>query len=434
MPIAVAVSGGRDSTALLHVTLRLAQPHGLHVCALHVHHGLHADADAWAEHLRRQVARWSARDQGLSFHMHRVPTSPAPGDSVEAWARRVRYETLTMLARQAGCDTVLLAHHRRDQAETVLLQALRGGGPAGLAAMPAEVTRDGIRWLRPWLNQPRERIEHYVRRHRLRYVDDGSNADPRFARNRLRAEVLPALVSAFPDAEASLARVAWRAQEARACLDELAQWDLQTCTSAAGLQRQPWLRLSPARRANVLRAWLRAAGVRPDDALLLRLLDELPGRSAARWPAGGAWLTLHRGCLRLDSEADSRSSAPPARVASPLTMDLSRPGRFDLRDWHGALVVEPASAVGLAPELLRQAECRQRTGGEDFQLASNRPARALKKQYQSLGVPAWQRGGPLVYTPKGLAFVPGLGLDARVAKVSSGPRLALRWEPDVSRT
>ena len=125
----------------------------------------------------------------------RLKGKPAKGESVEAWARRERRAALARMAHDAGVGAILLAHHRRDQAETVLLQALRGAGPAGLAAMPRAVQRDGLWWLRPWLERPREAIEAYVRQHKLRFVDDASNADERFARSRVREKVWSALTA-----------------------------------------------------------------------------------------------------------------------------------------------------------------------------------------------------------------------------------------------
>ena len=182
----MAVSGGRDSTALWHVTARAARGTAIEVVALHVHHGLQAQADDWVIHLRRQAARWAASGLPVRLCWVRLQRSPARGDSIEAWARRERYATLAALARDEGIGTVLLAHHRLDQAETFVLQALRGAGPAGLAAMPRRAERDGIVWVRPWLDQPREAIEAHVRRHRLSHVDDPSNAGNRLACSRLR--------------------------------------------------------------------------------------------------------------------------------------------------------------------------------------------------------------------------------------------------------
>ncbi|MBU6259522.1 MAG: tRNA lysidine(34) synthetase TilS, partial [Burkholderiales bacterium] len=219
--VAVAASGGRDSTALLHCTARAARALGAEVVALHVHHGLQAEADDWLELVRRQARRWSAE-----FACQRLLGKPARGASVEAWARTERYRALAELAHASGCGLVLLAHHRRDQAETWLLQALRGAGAAGLAAMPARAERAGLTWVRPWLDQPREAIEAYVRRHRLRHAEDPSNGDPRYARNRLRLQVWPALTAAFPEAEAALAAAAAQAQDAAALAAQLAAQDL----------------------------------------------------------------------------------------------------------------------------------------------------------------------------------------------------------------
>jgi tRNA(Ile)-lysidine synthase len=166
---------------------------------------------------------------------------PAAGESVEALARDQRYAALGRMARAAGATLVLLAHHRRDQAETLLLQALRGGGVAGLAGMPARVERDGLTWARPWLALPRGAIEAYVRRYRLTFVEDDSNADPRFARNRLRHEVWPALAVAFPQAEARLADAALgRPGERRP--RRAAALDLARCADARGLDLAAWRR------------------------------------------------------------------------------------------------------------------------------------------------------------------------------------------------
>jgi tRNA(Ile)-lysidine synthase len=291
--VAVAASGGRDSTALLHATARAAAALGLRVHALHVHHGLNPAADRWAAHVRRQGRRW-----GLAVHVHRLAGAPAAGDSVEAWARRERYAALAAMARSAGCSVVLLAHHRRDQAETVLLQLLRGAGARGLAAMPAATERDGIHWLRPWRDQPREAIEAYVRRHRLAFVDDDSNADPRFARNRLRLQLWPALEQAFPGAEPALATAARRAAEEAQALHELAALDAASVREGDTLLKAAWLALSPARRLLQLREAVAGwTGQGVPDTLVRRLAAELPRCPSGRWPAPGGWLLLRGGRL-----------------------------------------------------------------------------------------------------------------------------------------
>lgn len=304
--MAVATSGGRDSTALLHATVRQAGALGLDVVALHVHHGLMPEADRWLEHVRRQAMRLGAR-----FASVRLQGAPERGDSVEAWARKHRYEALARMAKAHGCDLVLLAQHRRDQAETFLIQALRGGGAAGLAAMPRLVQRDGITWARPWLASPREAIDAYLRRHRLRFIEDASNADPRYARARLRA-LWPALHEAFADAEGTLAHAAQRAAADAAVVAEVAEADLAALGAFAGggrpLPVEPWLRLSAARRTSALRLWLATLLAQPvPETLVRRLLDELPGRRHARWHAGPSDLVLRRGLLALEAAAPRRA-------------------------------------------------------------------------------------------------------------------------------
>lgn len=428
--VAVACSGGRDSTALLHATARGARAQGVEVHALHVHHGLRPEADAWVAHLRAQCARWRRAGLPVTLHVRRLQVRPRRGESIEAWARRERYAALASMARDLGIGTVLLAHHRRDQAETVLLQTLRGAGGAGTAAMPTRAEREGIAWLRPWLAQPREAIEAYVRTHRLAYVDDTSNPDPRFARNRLRAAVWPALVRAFPDAEVALALAARRRHEEVECARALAAIDAEACLDARGaLRRDAWLALDAPRRANLLRHWLRAVcanGV--PDTLVERLLLELPAaRAASAWPAGASMLRLHAGALR---------PVTPDRRAAPhdtMRIDLSRPGRHRIDSWRGCFVVTRDRRHGLPGALLQSAELRMRVGGEQFQQSAGAVPRSLKKAFQAGDVAAWERAAPLVFGAGGqLLFVPGLGPDSRVVSPGDPSGLRLRWVPDIA--
>lgn len=424
--VAVAASGGRDSTALLHATTRHARDAGLEVHALHVHHGLVDSADAWVEQLRRQCARWRRAGLPINFHVTHLAGSPPAGASIEAWARRERYAALATMARALDIDLVLLAHHRRDQAETLLLQALRGGGAAALASMPMQVERDGITWARPWLAQPREAVEAYVRRHRLTYVDDASNADARFARNRLRAAVWPALVGAFPDAEQALAASAQRMHDARVCADELSAIDLAAHRGDDGrLALAGWAAWPPARRANLLRAWLSPhveAGV--PDTLLQRLVDELgsaPAASNRRWPSTAGTVRLHRGHL-IWAQALPVRPAPRAAIGA----DLHAPGTHRVPAWGGSFDVVETTGPGVPAALLSRAELRPREGGERFQRAAGTPPRSLKRAYQAAGVPAWLREGPLLWADGRLVFVPGLGLDARA--LADGPDVRmLAW-------
>ena len=430
--VAVAVSGGRDSTALWHVTARVAAAAGLQVVGLHVHHGLQPQADDWVVHLRRQAARWARAGLPVRLSWRKLQGAPARGDSIEAWARRERYAALADLATECGARIVLLAHHRRDQAETFLLQALRGAGPAGLAAMPRTALRADIVWARPWLEQPREAIENYLRRHRLRHVDDLSNADARHARSRLRQTVLPVLELQFPGAAERLAASARRAHEAAEALRELAELDAVQAVGADGqLDRARWASLSPARRANVLRFWLATrAGDGAPETLVQRLLRELPqARSGSAWPWTAGQLRLHAGLLQAVADA---GRPPDTAPAVSRFVDLSRAGRVAVPEWHGSFDVRPVETGGIAAAQLRRCQLQPRRGGERFQRAPGTPPRSLKKQYQLAGVPAWLRDGPLLYGPEGLLFVPGLGIDARRQPAPGVPMLSLRWCPDAA--
>ncbi|MBK6866142.1 MAG: tRNA lysidine(34) synthetase TilS [Ideonella sp.] len=425
--VAVAYSGGRDSTALLHATLAVAGGLGVQVVALHVHHGLNARADDWLAHAEQQCARWAGQGKALSFASRRLSGRPARGESVEAWARRERYAALREMALAHGSRVVLLAHHRQDQAETFLLQALRSAGVAGLAAMPPTVEREGVTWARPWLHCDAGRIAAYARRHRLRHVEDDSNADPRFARNRLRLAVWPALMREFPHAEAALAAAAAWAQEAHECTHALAAIDLSRVASKRGLDIAAWMQLAPARRSNALRTWLRnEIGRAPEAALTQRLLIELPAASApAQWTAARLTLRRYRGWLSCLPAAAPIGA--PERVE---TLAVARAGTYALAGWGGRLRILGVRKNGVARSSLAQLRLAERSGGEDFQLAPGRPARSLKKQFQARAVPAWQRTGPLVYAGERLLFVPGLGVDARALAADGEAQIAFEWLND----
>ena len=396
MLVAVAVSGGRDSMALLHCTARAAKALGIQVIALHVHHGLQKQADEWAAIIEKACKRWS-----VGIATRRLEAKPPKGDSVEAWARRERYAALAAMAQEAGAGLVLLAHHQRDQAETFLLQALRGAGPAGLAAMPSTAQRSGIVWARPWLSMRRETIDAYARRHRLRFVDDPSNADSRYARSRLRMDVMPALRLAFDDADASLSASAARCAEASDLLAEVAQADLALVGDGAALLLAPWHALSGARQRNALRAWLHERLDRgAPETLVERLMQELPVSAPAQWPCEGIVLRRYRGRLEAIREPEV----------------------------GGKLQSKPVAQGGVATALLRNAQWRARSGGEQFQRAVNTPPRSLKKQFQGAAVPAWQRDAPLLFSQDGrLLFVPGLGIDARVLAAPGEAQRSLTW-------
>jgi tRNA(Ile)-lysidine synthase len=260
-------------------------------------------------------------------------------------------------------------------------------------------------------------------------VEDPSNLETRFARSRLRTVLWPALKAAFPDAEAALALSARHAQSAVALAREVALDDLPKVSDVLGLDRQGWAALRPARQRNALRWWLQGSlGQFPPYTLVDRLMSELPGARSGRWPVPGGELRLHRGHLVYAPSltADVLEQGGPEQV-----LDLSQPGRVSLAGWGGALVVSRCRSGGVQPGLLSRAKVHARQGGEQFLLAPRATARSLKKQYQSLDIPAWARGGPLVSSQGGqLLFVPGLGMDARAWAASGEPQLQLTWQPN----
>lgn len=432
--VAVAYSGGRDSTALLHATCVAARELGLNVLALHVHHGLSPHADAWLAHGEQQVQRWHAAGYPVSWVAVRLSGRPARGQSTEAWARDARYASLTAMAQAHGASLVLLAHHQRDQAETWLLQALRGGGWAGLSAMPRLVQRDGVTWLRPWLHTAEAHIAAYVRAHALSHIEDESNLDPRFDRNRLRQVVWPVLRSAFVQADAALAQSSLWAQEGAEALAELAATDLLACCDADGaaLRMTAWWQLSPARRSNALRAWLMArCGQAAPASLTQRLMRELQPGATASWPCAAGELRLYRGRLRWLSATQGVAAVAVCR-APETSLSIRRAGRYRLPGWGGTLVAQRVVSGGVSLAWLGLLQLHARTGGEQFQAGSARPARSLKKQFQAAGVPPWDREGPLVSSGGQLLYVPGLGIDARAVAWPGQPQLSLLWVPDLA--
>ncbi|MCB1982759.1 MAG: tRNA lysidine(34) synthetase TilS, partial [Rhodoferax sp.] len=257
---------------MLHCTARAARALGLQVHALHVHHGLQPDADAWTRRLAAQCRRWARGGLPVTLHVQRLAGAPAAGDSVEAWARRERYAALAAMARAAGCDTVLLAQHRRDQAETVLLQLLRGAGPHGLAAMPT-TSRLGPGWLlRPLLEVDRSELLDYALEHGLHWIEDVSNADTRFDRNYLRQRILPLLRERWPAVGRNLARSARWCAETADWLDADADADLaRVAAQRPDALHIPALReLGEPRQRNALRRWLRRLGLPVPDSQQLR--------------------------------------------------------------------------------------------------------------------------------------------------------------------
>lgn len=276
LPLAVAFSGGADSTALL---LACAQRWPGQVRAIHVHHGLQAAADDFARHCAQVCAA-----HAIALEVRAIDARHAPGQSPEDAARQGRYAALIAAAAQAWTDaaghalepvrSIALAQHADDQVETLLLALSRGAGVAGLAAMPAQWRRAGLDWHRPLLSVRGAALRDWLAQRGQGWVEDPTNTDPRYTRNRIRAQLLPALEQAFPQFRATFARSSAHCAQAAQLLQEVAQTDL----AAVGVP--PRIKdlqlLSRARLANVLRHWLRSAhDTMPSTAQLEQLMAQI---------------------------------------------------------------------------------------------------------------------------------------------------------------
>ncbi|MGJ7531894.1 MULTISPECIES: tRNA lysidine(34) synthetase TilS [unclassified Variovorax] len=269
-PLAVGFSGGADSTALLAAC---ASRWPGQVLAFHVHHGLQVAADGFEQHCRTVCERMA-----VPLVVHRVDARHALGDSPEDAARRARYGAFAEMARadgaRAAIKSIALGHHADDQVETLLLALSRGAGLPGLAAMPVHAQRHGLDIYRPLLAVAGADIRKWLAGRDLPWIEDPTNDDARYTRNRIRSVLLPALEQAFPQFRATFARSAGHAAQAQQLLSELAAQDLDAVGDPpriATLQT-----LSRARQANVLRHWLmQSHGCAPSAAQLDQLLDQV---------------------------------------------------------------------------------------------------------------------------------------------------------------
>ena len=272
LPLAVAYSGGADSTALLWACL---QRFPGQVYAFHINHGLQASAAVFESHCRAQCAAWGVTLQVVAVNAHALP-----GQSPEDAARIARYQALTQAvlacadAGQGRIQTIALAQHADDQVETVVLALSRGAGVAGLAGMRPQWQRAGLQWARPYLGLGSAQIRADLAALGIAWVEDPSNTDTRYTRNRIRQQVMPGLAQAFPQIAQTVARSSANAAQAAELLDDLAQIDLQA--TGAPPRIGALQALSEARMANVLRYWLRTAhGQTPSAAQLAQLQQQL---------------------------------------------------------------------------------------------------------------------------------------------------------------
>lgn len=457
--IAVALSGGRDSVALLHAARTVAGQTGevgTALLALHVHHGLQAQADQWDTFCASLCGQWQ-----VPYRCARVAVVPAAGEGIEAAARRARYEALERLCREEGVRFLLFAHHRDDQVETVLLRLFRGSGVHGLAGMPAmrPLAAGSVTWLlRPWLEVPRSEIEAYGACHALQWVDDPSNSDPRFSRNALRQH-LPALAATFPALYRNVAQAAEHLGAAAHALDALAQRQLAAIRFAgrdddtlSELDGGALTSLPRAQADAVLRLWLRELGTRPPTtARLAAMRAQLLAQAAEGEPDGQGGPSMrqerHRGhaaALNHDGLVLRRFqgrllACRPREAPRPSVVPLEWGGqaRLPVPQWGGELhfVLEGEAATGptgSVPEsVLRQPlELGPRQPGDRIVLRPGGPARALKQAYQEAGVPAWRRPClPVLRAGAQIVLAAGLGTHCRWTDAGEGPYWRVEWHP-----
>ncbi|MCB1825603.1 MAG: tRNA lysidine(34) synthetase TilS [Candidatus Competibacteraceae bacterium] len=427
----VGYSGGLDSHVLLHLlaTNRACWP-GRTLAAVYVDHGLQAASARWGEHCAH-----TCHELDIPFRVLRIDARPAPGESPEAAARRARYAAL---AAELGPDAALLtAHHRDDQAETLLLQLLRGAGPHGLAAMPT-ASRLGSGWLlRPLLDVDRSGLLAYALEHDLRWIEDVSNTDTDFDRNYLRHRILPLLRERWPAVARNLARSAQWCAETADWLDANADADLARVTTQRpdALHIPALQALGEPRQRNALRRWLRQLGLPVPDARQLRhiLHDALTAardrQPRVRWRGGEA--------RRYRDTLYAMPPLPPHEPRQTLVWRANADGYppLDLPGL-GTLRLRATRGEGLRAELLAGVTLtiRFRQGGERFRPVGRHHSQELKKLLQEAGIPPWERDRlPLIYlssTPTlpregggnpGLLAVVGLGIATEAAARAGEP-------------
>lgn len=399
-----------DSVVLLHLLHKLAPRFSWQLSALHVHHGISPNADVWANFCIELCARLH-----ITLHIEQVNIAPLRSHGIEAAARKLRHAAFAGHA----CDFVALAHHADDQAETLLLQLLRGAGVRGAGAMPLLAGRDcSPRLLRPLLHCSRQEILDYAVAHGLQWIEDESNADDSYPRNFLRHRVLPLLNEKFPSYRGTLARSAQHFAEASGLLDELAQQDAAQAIDAGTLAVAALQALSLPRAKNLLRYFLHHVGAPMPQAMQL---DDM----------------LHQlTCARPDASVCITYGDWQVRRYLAQVHALRALGKFDrnlVLPWHGETVLDwPAlntrlhfystRGTGISLAKLRHAPVtlRFRQGGEMLRSGSNAATRTLKNLLQEHCIPPWWRDRlPLLYCGNELVCVPGVAIAAEYQAVAA---------------
>jgi tRNA(Ile)-lysidine synthase len=419
--LVVGLSGGVDSVVLLDSLQRWAGPLGLKLSALHVNHQLSPNASRWTSFCRRLC-----RARGIPFQAVKVTVARR---GAEAAARAARYAAFA----RHECDAIVLAHHRDDQVETFLLQLLRGAGVKGLAAMPLLKSKVESRKsegnppsiLRPMLDVTRAEILEYAKARKLKWIEDESNADVRYARNYLRLEILPVVGRRFPAYLSTIARSIGHVADAARLLDEVAAADGRGRVRNGALAVEALRRLPDARARNLLRVFLAGQGIAMPSAERLgeglRQALSAKGDAQVRVELDGASLRRHDGYLHV-----VRAAKAPAGYSRRWRGEK----RLDLEELGGVLTLARATGAGISLARLRAGtvEIRLRRGGERLRPDCRRPRRSLKNLLQESNVPPWRRERlPLMFCGGKLVWAAGLGVDCDFQAKRGEPAILPGW-------
>ena len=412
----LGLSGGLDSCVLLHLLAGLRETRPFELSALHINHGISPNAGYWQDFCADLCARYQ-----IPFAAVSVSVARDSGLGLEAAARETRYRVL--LAQPV--DAIALAHHQDDQAETLLLQLLRGAGVKGLAAMPEQSIQIDMQptLLRPLLDISRSALEAYAHAHQLSWIEDESNLDLAFDRNFLRHYIFPALEQRFPASRVTLARSAAHFAEAADLLDEIAAQDAKHHIRQGRLAIAGLRALSVARAKNLLRFWLDSYLPAPPSA---RRLKEVYRQLLEARPESELLVVLEGGQVRRYRDEAWFKRAVAVREALPFVWH----GQAEVQCQGGRLTFRRVVGAGLSLDKLGegQVQIRARQGGERIRLDRKRPTRSLKNLFQEAGIPPWQRIGlPMVYLRDELVAVPGIGVACDWQAAAGEEGVLIEW-------
>ena len=419
--LCVGLSGGRDSVVLLHLLVEARRNFPIRLSAIHVNHQISPNADRWAEFC---VPLCEKLDVPLT--VERVNVSRESGKGLEATAREMRYAVY----RAVDADIIALAHHRGDQAETVLLQALRGAGLKGISAMPLIKTLiPGKTILRPLLNVTPESLAEFAAANSLIWIHDESNDDTRFTRNFLRHEIFPRLP---PQSMKNLARLGSHAAEAQILLDDLAVIDLGAIAIDGHLRRSSLLELTEARAKNTLRYYFAKESIPLPNAIQLQeIMHQLTHRQADD-QTEITWAQWRIRCF------GDELHFMPARhqEKNPWCIEWQGEEQIELPQDNGLLIAQRQFGAGISQAKIAGKKCsvRSRSGGEKIRLGEKRPRRALKNLLQEASVWPWERAVmPLFFCEDDLVWVPGIGVDVDYVVQVGEVGLCFNWQRPSAR-